>query len=68
MTTLRKKVPTFITNIELYGQESRKISFVGFMLLVRPIHFIEAVITIPDHMYVDLDSSRSEDKARIANL
>jgi hypothetical protein len=30
MTTLRKKVPTFITIIELYGQESRKTSFVGF--------------------------------------
>ena len=30
MTTLGIKVPTFITNIELYGQESRKTSFVGF--------------------------------------
>jgi hypothetical protein len=26
----KKKVPTFITNIELYGQESRKTSFVRF--------------------------------------
>ena len=43
MTTLRKKVPTIITNIELYGQESRKASFVGF-------HYIEAITTIPDHM------------------
>jgi hypothetical protein len=25
-----EKVPTFITNIELYGQESRKTSFGGF--------------------------------------
>jgi hypothetical protein len=30
MTILSKKVPTFITNNEIYGQESRKTSFVGF--------------------------------------
>jgi hypothetical protein len=30
MTTLRKKVPTFIAIIELSCQESRPTSFVGF--------------------------------------
>jgi hypothetical protein len=29
----KKKVPTFFLNIELYGQESRKTSFVGFYYL-----------------------------------